>query len=561
MTEDFILGPQVPIGQTYFDQTEIERGKAHGAACPATPPADDNALNSFILLNYYDLPLTMRIAYERSKDPVFLDYFRKAADAWWKMPNWIDEGRVQVNPDNLGPPPRHVGLGGLILRALDGRPEFWDWIVNYIQVHLYVWCKLRINNDQLWYGPREVAYSLQGAAFVAKCLPDSFPNAAAIRSSLIADLENLAVNYTGRLQYADGSWRDTSDWLDHVLCVMRSNVSPNATQLPVIPLTFPLSSGQAVSFVKGSGTRTTKAAAAGSTVIDVEPITVSVSSGDELYVDDGTMVLSMQPFMIGLLCCALADVHQVVQSDTVKENIKNQITKACRHLYSDGPYAKDLVEQKSGKKVRGFHYFYHGGTTLNPTKYEHGDMLDPWTDLEGWWVTSTRQAISTILPGFAYSYMLTGDQYFKDAYDELYDSAYSGSDGFRAALDDTAKNYNQHCRRVPASLAWISGTTNPIPPTAVVYEFKDELIPLASQIDALFTRMGEAGYNQCFSVVQSKIFWFGRRKGETLKYQWTTRDWVNGPAARLALANQLGAEGYSNIFVWSGRVRASKLLT
>lgn len=98
----------------------------------------------------------------------------------------------------------------------------------------------------------------------------------------------------------------------------------------------------------------------------------------------------------------------------------------------------------------------------------------------------------------------------------------------------------------------------PTPTPAVQYEFKDELIPANDQIDALFARMGQAGYNQCFSVVQSKYFYFGRVKGTTAKYEWATKDWVNGLTARIQLANQLASEGYGNIFVWSGKVRASR---
>lgn len=459
MTSDFILGPQLPIGDSYFDQTQIARGKVHGEACPATPPTDDAGLNSFILLNYYDLPLSLYIAHKRTNDPTFLTLARKAADSWWKHPTWIGEGTIRLWPDSASPPPRHAGIGGLILRALDGRPEMWDWIVGYTQAHLDMWCKIRIRDSQLYYGPREVAFSMQYAAWVAKTLPDSYPNAAQIRSQLIADLENLAVNYTGRLQYPDGSWRDSSEWVDNVFCALSADAPQGTTQLRVDPLGFPLSAGQKAAFWKGGTTKTTKAQPAGSTIVDVEPLSVSRIKGDFLTVDDGTTMMgAMQPFIVGLLVCALADVHQVVTNETVKENVKNQILKACRHLYSDGPYAKDLIEQKSGKRVRGFHYFYHGGTNLNPTKYEKGSMVEPWIDYEGWWVMAARQAIGTILPGFAYAYFLTQDPYFKSAYEEMYDSAYGGSDGFRADLTGTSKNLNQHCRRVPASLAWIGGT-------------------------------------------------------------------------------------------------------
>src|SRR5688572_12161135 len=32
---DFIMGPQLPIGTSWFDRKEIERAKVHGAACPS----------------------------------------------------------------------------------------------------------------------------------------------------------------------------------------------------------------------------------------------------------------------------------------------------------------------------------------------------------------------------------------------------------------------------------------------------------------------------------------------------------------------------------------------
>ena len=36
---------------------------------------------------------------------------------------------------------RHAGIGGLILRALDGRPEMWDWINAYTRYHFDLWLK------------------------------------------------------------------------------------------------------------------------------------------------------------------------------------------------------------------------------------------------------------------------------------------------------------------------------------------------------------------------------------------------------------------------------------
>lgn len=110
-----------------------------------------------------------------------------------------------------------------------------------------------------------------------------------------------------------------------------------------------------------------------------------------------------------------------------------------------------------------------------------------------------------------------------------------------------------------AIAAAMGGTTpTPTPTPSVVIEFSDVLIPPATQIDALFTQMGNDGFHHVFSVVQSSRFYFGRVKGTTAKFDWVTRDWVNGLAARLQLANEIGVQGYGNIFVWSGKVRASR---
>jgi hypothetical protein len=172
---DFIIGPQAPMSSSWFDTTQINRAKIHGAQCPVTPPTDADPLNSFVLLQYYDLPLTEYIAYKRTSDPVFLSYAQKCADAWWKHPQWIMEGAQRDFSNGKGPAPRHGGVGGLILRAMDGRPEMWDWINAYTRFSLDLWLKRRVNDTKLYYGVREGAFALHYAVWLAKVLPDSFP--------------------------------------------------------------------------------------------------------------------------------------------------------------------------------------------------------------------------------------------------------------------------------------------------------------------------------------------------------------------------------------------------
>src|SRR5688500_2835255 len=118
----FIIGPQAALSSSWFDTTEIQRARTHGELCPTTPPTDAAGVDNFVLLNYYDLPLTEYIAYARTGDGAFLSYAQKCADAWWRHPDWIKQGAQRDFSNGYGPPPRHAGIGGLILRALDGRP-------------------------------------------------------------------------------------------------------------------------------------------------------------------------------------------------------------------------------------------------------------------------------------------------------------------------------------------------------------------------------------------------------------------------------------------------------
>jgi hypothetical protein len=141
---DFIIGPQLATSSGWFDDTEIAKARAHGEAFPATPPTTELEIDNYILTHYYDLGLTEYVAYRRTGDPIFLSYARKVSDSWWLGP-YIQGGTIRQF-DSGGPAPRHAGIGGLALRALDGRPELWDWLNAYTRYHFNVWLKMRINN-------------------------------------------------------------------------------------------------------------------------------------------------------------------------------------------------------------------------------------------------------------------------------------------------------------------------------------------------------------------------------------------------------------------------------
>jgi hypothetical protein len=457
---EFIIGPQVSITGSWFDQTQIAKAKAHGEAFPAEPPVP--MTDAYILQHYYDLGLTEYIAYQRTGDPAFLILARKVNDSWWKS-DYIKQGTVR-NFDSAGPAPRHAGIGGLILRALDGRPEMWDWIHAYTRYHFDVWLKRRINDPQLYYGVREGAFMLHFATWLAKAHPDPL-----IRAQYLTDVEAVSVQYFGRLQFSDGSWRwDDWDVTDRVVTRLTADAGLHATLLQVAPLPYPIGEGQKVEFVGGGVTKTTSAASAGQTSIRVNALVVGQSAGRELYVDDGQPQGIMQPFMVGLLLNALIDVHRLSTNESVRSNVANQIVKACRHLYFGGPYRTDPVPDLTGVRWRDFWYVYHGGTTVNPTKYEKGGHN--YTDIsQGTWVIANgRQAISTIFSAFAYAYLLTGDPALKAAGEDLVDAAFVGSDGYRGMADDTPKNYNQNYRMGGRYFGWramAAPTPSPSPVT------------------------------------------------------------------------------------------------
>jgi len=157
--------------------------------------------NAFLDANYYDQAMVQYINYYRTGDVRFRDYARKIADSWWQA-SFIDEGRTPFTNQIA---PRSVSLNGLMLRALDGRPEMWPWIVDFTRQAFDLWVGQRINGDGLYFGAREGGYMLLFAANVARTHPD-----AVIRVEFQAKALDAAVNYYARLQLADGTWR----WLD-----------------------------------------------------------------------------------------------------------------------------------------------------------------------------------------------------------------------------------------------------------------------------------------------------------------------------------------------------------
>ena len=205
---EFIVGPQLRSGSPrniapWFDENAISRGVRLGAEFPATPPpfdpASGDALDAYINLNYYDQALCQYTNYYRTGDARFLNAARKIADSWWSS-HAIGHGRDLSFDNTLAP--RNISLSGLMLRAMDGRPEMWPFITEYTRYFFQMWVGARVSYDGLYYGVRDGGYMLLYAADLARVHPD-----AAVRAEFRQKALNAAVNYYARLQYPDGSWR------------------------------------------------------------------------------------------------------------------------------------------------------------------------------------------------------------------------------------------------------------------------------------------------------------------------------------------------------------------
>src|SRR2546430_13361390 len=342
--------------------------------------------------SYYDLALTEYIAFYRTEDPAFLSYGRKMADALWRSP-YIDFGTITQGPNHL--PPRSQAFAGLMLRALDVKPEYWDYLYREVRSTFDNWLKWRRDNPTLYYDIREDGYAQLYAVMLARVLPDQYPlyadgtlkpstgmaiDGAPKRAALLADTEDIAVNFFGRLQRADGSWRwDISD--EHV-------------------------------------------------------------------------VNTEQPFMIGLYMESAVLLHQLTTKAAVKASLRDQITRACMHLYRDAYRGTEVVRDMPQYRWRGMFYFWGGGTTANPLAYAHGQG-EPATQGDRGMISQVRHLNSTVHHAFGYAYVITKDRAFLTMGDEIFGASFGdATDTLRNLAYVGGKEYDMTYRSSGRYLAW-----------------------------------------------------------------------------------------------------------
>lgn len=357
----------------------------------------------YYLANYYDTALVQYINYYRTGDTRFLGYARKMADALWHS-KYIGDGTVRFGTNNHLPP-RSMAFAGLMLRALDGRPEMWDYLERYVRETFDAWVYRHKNDRTLYYDIREDGYVQLYAVMMAKVLPDSYSlyangtlkartgaaaDGAAKRQTYLSQTEETALNFFGRLQWPDGSWRWNED----------GGSNPNEQYR------------------------------------DIE-----------------------QPFMVGLYLESVILLHQLSRNETVKAKLLSQLTRSVRHLYLDCFERNYAVPYLPQYRWRTMFYRWGGGTVANPTKLnpppptttESGDPEQ---------VRTGRHKNSTIHHAFGYAYYVTGDETLKQMGDDIFDASYGDQvDGLHGLADSPkAKDYDMNYRASGRYLVWRLGS-------------------------------------------------------------------------------------------------------
>ena len=133
--------------------------------------------------NYYDNVLALYRLYYRTGIDDYLNAARTLADGWYHYAT--DHGYSILYP-------RYAALQGLILRALDGRPEYWKGILYQMNYPIGWTDQFRQTaplpgNSKI--EPRETGYALGWGALIAEVSPD-----AAVRAHWCSAIANAVTN-------------------------------------------------------------------------------------------------------------------------------------------------------------------------------------------------------------------------------------------------------------------------------------------------------------------------------------------------------------------------------
>ena len=158
--------------------------------------------------------------------------------------------------------------------------------------------------------------------------------------------------------------------------------------------------------------------------------------------------------MIGLYLESAILLHQLTTSPSVKASLRDQIVRACRHLYRDTYRATEVVKDMPQYRWRGVWYFWGGGNLANLRAYERGDGQRV-TRGDDNVIRGVRHLNSTIHHAFGYAYVITGDRSFLQMGDEMFGASFGDeTDTLRNLATVGGKEYDMTFRSSGRYLAW-----------------------------------------------------------------------------------------------------------
>lgn len=419
--------------------------------------------------NYYDGALTAYAEYYRTGLDKWLTVARKMADSWWTFSD-IDYGAVAPAS---GPAPRSVALGGLMLRASDGKPEYWDYCYEYA-FHYYhnTYVIPRIDYPGLYFGTREGGYALLYVVWLSQVLPDTYTrygngtlaastgtatDGAAKRAVLLSEALDGALRVYVRLQRADGSWRWGDPFTDPegtlATGINSSDTSLTLTDATVFPTTAQCSTGYICDLKIDNEymTYTTKTGNVLSGITRARFTSTAASHTSGVIVRNVTAGNFEQLLQNGVgVVHAFRDLLRILEGNGTYATEYNAFRAAIILQAAEGitmAYTPEAVVDTPSVSSRMIAYFNHGWD-MSAARDGMPNTMPGWPCLNGCFVSpndlvdlnGARQTIANWghTPGTAYHY--SGVPWFKDWTDEVL-SANFGKTGYAGSIGTSDGHY------------------------------------------------------------------------------------------------------------------------
>lgn len=453
---------------------------------------------------YYGSALTAYAAYYRTGLTKWQTTARMIADSWWSF-DGIDYGAN--DPANFNSP-RLMALDSLMLRAIDGKPEYWDWI-NRATDYTYrdVWVLPRLDYPGLYFGLRDGGYALRWAVLLSQILPNTYTlygngtlaastgtetGGAALRAAWFTDAMDGAIKYYCRLQRADGSWRWNQDEWQFL------GTTINASDTTVVLAADPGSAFRTAGDLKIDNEYLSYTGRSGATITGVTRGrygTTATGHTSGAQVTDLAIGFFEQTFHVGVgVIAAFHDLMQVIKDNPTYQAEYNTMRNAIVLNAAEGMlmgYSTLPVGNAPSTNSRYMHYALHSWGDWGALHDGMPDAVPAWATIAD--LRDARQNVVTWIHTPAYAYYYTGVQWYKDQTDELLSAnwgktGYSGtigvSDGVYGLQDffsrtgtphRSLKEYNEWHRYVGRAFAYRTLTPGALD-APIVAEGRDRIL-------------------------------------------------------------------------------------